>query len=92
MLICAYESAMRLSEICNLPARKVKLDIQHISGEMVSYIDLGIMDTKTKTRRAVPVSAALRQVLGRRLEGLGPDDLVFTNNGKDILRNISGID
>jgi integrase len=82
MMVCAWESAMRQGEIRKLTAGKVKLDIQHISGKKVSYIDLGPMDTKNRTRRVVPVSARLKVVLEQRLKGLGPDDLVFTNEGK----------
>jgi integrase len=79
-LICGYESGMRLSEIINLTAGKVHLDIQHISGQKLSYIDLGIFDTKTKTARNVPISPRLQAVLERRLHGLSNDDYVFTNS------------
>ena len=82
MLVCAWETGMRLSEICNLTADNVKLDIQHISGEKLDYIDLGIFDTKTKTRRTVPVSFELKSIFLRRLEGLSSDELVFTNKGR----------
>jgi integrase len=82
LLICAYETAMRQAEVFNLTASQVRLNIQHISGEIVDYIDLGIFDTKNKTRRTVPVSPQLKQILERRLEGLSGDDLVFTNQGQ----------
>lgn len=78
-LICGYESAMRLSEIRKLTAEQVHLDIQHISGNIVDYIDLGIFDTKTGARRTIPVSPRLKAVLQRRLVGLDDEDLVFTN-------------
>ena len=69
-----YESGMRNGEISNLRASQVYLDLPHISGQMVDYIDLGIFDTKTGTRRTVPVSARLKGVLERRLQGLSPED------------------
>ena len=45
VLICGYESAMRSSEIGNLIGRQVHLNVKHISGGIVDYIDLGIFDT-----------------------------------------------
>jgi len=78
VLICAYESAMRSKEICNLTASQIHLDVSHISGETLDYIDLGIFDTKTGARRNIPVSETLKAVLKRRAEGLGMDDFVFT--------------
>jgi integrase len=82
VLVCAYETAMRSGEIQNLRVGQVHLGVRHISGEVVDYIDLGIFDTKTQTRRTVPVSPRLKEVLQRRLMGLGPDDHVFrTTNG-----------
>ena len=80
-LVCGYESAMRSSEICDLRAYQVHLDEKRISGGrvmVVDYIDIGIFDTKTKARRTVPVSPGLKEVLQRRLEGLEPEDRVFT--------------
>jgi len=80
VLICAYESAMRSSEIADLTAGQVHLNVQHISGAIVSYIDLGIFDTKNGTRRTVPVSARLKEVLERRIDNLEPDGYVFTDD------------
>jgi integrase len=82
VLVCGYESAMRSSEICKLTAGQVHLDIQHISGAVLDYIDLGIFDTKTGARRTIPVSAKLKKVFQRRTKDLNPDDYVFTNKGK----------
>ena len=82
VLVCGYESAMRSSEICNITAGQVHLNIRHISGVVLNYIDLGIFDTKTGARRNIPISARLKEVLQRRIKGLGPDDYVFTNKGK----------
>jgi integrase len=82
ILICGYESAMRSSEICRLTPAQVKLNVHHISGQVVNYIDLGIFDTKTHARRTVPVSAALKEVLERRSAGIGPEDRIFTFAGK----------
>ena len=78
VLICAYETAMRSKEICNLTVRQVHLDIKHISGAVLDYIDLGIFDTKTGARRTIPVSARLKEVLQRRIIDLDSDDIVFT--------------
>jgi len=80
LLICAWESAMRSGEICRLTASQVHLGkVQHISGKKVDYIDLGIFDTKNGARRTVPVSPTLKEVLARRLKGLGPESRVFTD-------------
>ncbi len=73
---------MRLSEITDLAKSQVHLDLQHISGAILDYIDLGIFDTKTGARRTIPISARLKEVLKRRLEDLEPDEYVFTNKGK----------
>jgi integrase len=90
VLVCGYESAMRSSEICGLTAGQVKLNIHHISGATVDFIDLGIFDTKTKARRTVPVSAGLKEILERRLVGLGPEDRVFTDKGRRLSKfNVS---
>jgi integrase len=79
VLICGWETPMRSGEICNLRVEKVHLDVQHISGAVVDYIDLGIFETKTKARRIIPISAELKEVLKRRMkEGLAPEDYVFT--------------
>lgn len=78
VLICGYESAMRSSEICKITASQVRLDIKHISGAVLDYIDLGIFDTKTGARRNIPISARLKEVLERRIKGLESDDYVFT--------------
>ncbi len=85
-LICGYESAMRSSEISNLTAGQVHLDMKHISGAILDYIDLGIFDTKTGARRNVPVSAKLKEVLQYRIKDLDPDDYVFTESGKKFDR------
>ncbi|MBW2470338.1 MAG: site-specific integrase, partial [Deltaproteobacteria bacterium] len=87
LIIAGYESAMRSGELCNLTANKVHLDIKHISGKTVDYIDLGIFDAKNKTRRTVPVSEEFKIVLQRRLKGLDTDDLVFTKEGRKWSRN-----
>ena len=77
ILTCGYESAMRSGEIRKLTAGQVHLNVKHISGETLDYIDLGIFDTKTEARRMVPVSARLKQILERRTKGLKPQDRVF---------------
>ena len=78
-LICGYETAMRSGEVASLTAGQVHLDMTDISGQNFSFIDLGIMDTKNKTKRTPPVSDTLKAVLMRRLKGLKPEDYVFTN-------------
>ncbi len=91
VLICAYESAMRSSEIASLTAGQVHLDVQHISGAVMDYIDLGIFDTKVGARRTVPVSPILKEVLERRLEGLGPQEHVFTSSRGMFTSNRIGL-
>ena len=88
VLICGFESAMRSSEICQVTAGQVHLDMKHISGAVLDYIDLGIFDTKTGARRNVPVSGRLKEVLQRRVKGLDPDDYVFTNKGKKYYKEL----
>jgi integrase len=84
VIITGYKTAMRLSEICNLTAGQVHLDIHHISGMKLDYIDLGIFDTKNGTRRTVPVCDELKSLLEKSIANLNPDDYVFTNDGKKI--------
>lgn len=43
VILCGYETAMRSREICKLTAGQVYLNIAHISGAVVDYIDLGIL-------------------------------------------------
>ncbi len=85
VLVCGYESAMRSGEIANLRAYQVHLDsvASEVPKRLVDYLDLGIFDTKNKTRRTVPVSPALKEVLQRRLEGLEAEDHVFTVTGEN---------
>ena len=86
VLICGYESGMRLQEICNLTAVQVRLDIQHISGEILDYIDLGIFDTKNGARRTIPVSTRLKEVLKKRLQNIADDDYVFSYWGAKLAK------
>ena len=79
VLICAYESGMRSSEIIGLKCSQVHLGLQHISGAILDYIHLGIFDSKNKTERIIPVSSELKPVLEQRIQGKGPDEFVFTN-------------
>lgn len=83
VLICGYESAMRSSEIQTLTPAQVHLDMRHISGQILNYIDLGIFDTKTGAKRIVPASPVLKALLKRRMKGLDSEDYIFTDeNGK----------
>jgi integrase len=87
VLVCGYESGMRSSEIINLRASQVHLDVSHISGETLDFISLGQFDTKTVAERLIPVSEELKEILIRRMQGLAPDDYVFTNGvGKSYCR------
>jgi integrase len=79
VLICGYESGMRSSEICDLRVYQVHLDVQHISGAIVDYIDLGEFDTKTGARRTVPVSEELKGILKGRVKGLESEDHIFAD-------------
>jgi integrase len=73
---------MRVSEIATVTASQVKLDLLHFTGQRLNYISLSAVDTKADCERTIPVSAELKTVLQRRLQGLGPDDHVFTLGGK----------
>jgi integrase len=87
LITCAYESAMRSGEIRGLARDQIHLNVRHISGAVLDYIDLGIFDTKTGARRTVPVSPRLKEILERRIEGPGPEDPVFTFNGQKWYTN-----
>ena len=89
ILLCAWESAMRSGEISNLRAKNVHLDaFTDMDGEWVSYISLGVFDTKTGAERTVPVSDTLKEMLIRRLEGLQPNERVFLReDGKPFNAN-----
>lgn len=71
---------MRVSEVCHLTAGKVKLNVQHISGQVLDFISLGIFDTKNQTQRNIPISLRLKLILERRMAGLSDDDYVFTQS------------
>ena len=77
VLICGYETAMRSTEIAELRASQVYLDVDHISGKKLDFID--VIDVKNKMPKTPPVSPRLKKVLERRLEGLDPDDRVFVD-------------
>jgi integrase len=80
LLTCAWSTGMRISEILGLKAGQIHLNENFISdGERhrLDYIFLGIMDTKTKTERTIPVDSLLKPVLIRRLKGLEAGDRVF---------------
>lgn len=83
VLVCGYETGMRIEEIRDLRASRVHLDVHHISGRTLDYISLGIFDTKTKAQRFIPISAELKPILERRMRGRAPDAHVFTcSSGK----------
>jgi integrase len=89
ILLCGWETAMRSGEIAKLRAKDIHLDVAvDTDGNSVSYIYLGIFDTKTGAERVVPVSDTLKEMLQRRLEGLNPNDRVFTReDGKHFTTN-----
>jgi len=88
VLICGFESAMRSAEITNLKVAHVHLNVKHISGDTLDYIELPKSMTKGKVKRLIPVSARLKEVLVRRMQGKTGDDFVFTNgNGKNYGRS-----
>ena len=89
ILICGHESAMRSQEIANLTPGQVYLDIHHLSGQKLDYIDLGIFDTKTGARRTVPVSDRLKDILKRRIKRLDPEDPVFSTGANQKYTNVS---
>jgi len=81
--LAGYESAMRADELATLTPSQVHFGKVHdLTGAMLDYIDLGIFDTKTGARRTVPISAKFKDVLRRRMVGLGQEDMIFTNNEK----------
>ena len=82
VLTCAYESAMRNSEIRNVTPAQVHLNVQDISGLIFSYIDLGIFDSKNNVSRSVPVTDRLKAILERRMDGLDSEDMIFTNKNR----------
>jgi integrase len=87
IITAGWETGMRISEILNLTAGQVRLDVQHISGDLLDYIHLGVFDTKTGAERIVPVSSELKVVLKRRMVGLGQEERVFTINGRKADRD-----
>jgi len=89
ILLCGWESAMRSGEICNLRVKDIHLDtMTDMHGNSVSHINLGMFGTKNKTERNVPISPALREVLERRMKGLGPKDRIFRReDGKPFNTN-----
>jgi integrase len=85
LLTCAWCTGMRISEILGLTAGQIHLNENFIAdGERhrLDYIYLGVMETKTKTERIIPVDSTLKTILIRRLKGLREYDIVFTGNGK----------
>jgi integrase len=79
VVICGYETAMRSAEIANLRAKEVYLDVAHISGAKLDYLE--VEDVKNGEIKTPPVSLRLKEVLKRRLQGLAPGDRVFTEAG-----------
>lgn len=82
---------MRSSEICKLKANQVHLDavMSQMPPRTADFISLDKFDPKTGTQPTIPVSAELKEVLARRLEGLAPDDYVFTTEEGRIFSNVT---
>jgi integrase len=76
-LVCGYQTSMRSAEIANLKVKQVYLDVPHISGAMLDYLE--VVDVKNGTLKTPPVSPQLKEVLQRRLEGLQANEFVFTD-------------
>jgi len=83
-MVCAHETGMRNTEICELTVEQVHLDKvwSEVPYEVVHYIYLGVFDTKTKAKREIPISPELKEVLKRRLEDPGPDNRVFWDRNR----------
>jgi len=79
--ICAWETSMRSKEIAQLRVGQVHFDkvITAVPKRVADYME--VVDVKNREVKYVPISDELAEVLERRLEGLGPDDLVFTDRG-----------
>jgi len=85
LLTLGWCTGMRIREMINVTAGQVHLNENFIAdGEKhrLDYIFLGVMETKTKTERIIPVDSTLKAVLTRRLKGLQADNKVFTGKGK----------
>jgi integrase len=82
-MVCAYETSMRPAEIAGLQVKDVRLGevVSQVPYKEANYLD--VEDAKSrldpKERKCVPISGELEKILNRRLEGLKPLDLVFTN-------------
>lgn len=88
LLTCSWCTGMRISKILGLTAGQIYLNENFIvDGEKcrLDYIYLGVMETKTKTERIIPVDSMLKAVLIRRLKGLQADDSVFIGKGRPYL-------
>jgi integrase len=89
MLILAYETAMRSTEICDLRASQVHLDVvvSDVPPKTASYIHLGIFDTKNRTERVIPLSGPAQEMLEKRIEGLHPEDHLFLTDNAQPFSN-----
>jgi integrase len=68
MALLSLHSGMRAGEIFSLRCHDI--DLRH---ELIS-----IMDPKNKTPRRAHMTAAVKEMFGRRVMDLGPDDFLFT--------------
>lgn len=71
-MVHAYETGMRLDEICSLTLDQLNLEPER------AFIKLGF-DTKSGRERIVPVSEELYRVLERRVQGKIGKALVYTD-------------
>lgn len=85
-MVCAYETSMRPAEIAGLEVRHVRFGevVCEVPRRVADYLDVEDVKSKKKPkeRKCVPISDELEKILKRRMEGLQPTDLVFTNKGK----------
>jgi integrase len=84
-MICAYETSMRPAEITGLQVRHIRFGevISEVPERIADYLNVEDVKSKKdpKERKCVPISTELEEILKRRMEGLQPTDLVFTNKG-----------
>jgi len=87
VVICGYETSMRAGEIARLKVMNVRFGevISEVPEKVIAdYLDVEDIKSRNepKARKNVPISDELAKVLRRRIKGLKPTDLVFTDGRK----------